>query len=442
MGAALKTHLLSATARALGVLVIAGCSAGGPSAPPSPTPPQPTTNPTIQVLPATYDFGKVTPGNVCAPLEVTIRNGGDGTLSVSNIARTPADPTFAVRPDGGSKPCNSTTPTLAPGDACTFHVAFQSASTGSFATNIQISSNDRATPVFGVPVSAALEPVSLLTVRINQLQTACPANEVTAYVSVTDQGGYPVTGLLSTNFSIVQEATQRPIVSLSYVDLAYKPIAIGGGLDFSSSLTSQPIAFADMKKGFTDLFNNLKATDLGEVVKFGAVVELTQGFTSDKARLAGAVAAPFDNRRGNEAVRRRASIGRRHCCEHDPTESDDPGDRRRGQRVDQDHERSDRQREEQRRADLHDRPRKLDQQGRAEPDGNRDRWHLLRGEYFAELGNDLPAAVVDPLREAVHTEIRSTRQRGWNPFERSHWGHKRARHQRDCRGANPLVQLM
>ena len=300
MGAALKTHLLSATARALGVLVIAGCSAGGPSAPPSPTPPQPTTNPTIQVLPATYDFGKVTPGNVSAPLEVTIRNGGDGTLSVSNIARTPADPTFAVRPDGGSKPCNSTTPTLAPGDTCTFHVAFQSASTGSFATNIQISSNDRATPVFGVPVSAALEPVSLLTVRINQLQTACPANEVTAYVSVTDQGGYPVTGLLSTNFSIVQEATPRPIVSLSYVDLAYKPIAIGGGLDFSSSLTSQPIAFADMKKGFTDLFNNLKATDLGEVVKFGAVVELTQGFTSDKARLAGAVAAPFDNGGGTK----------------------------------------------------------------------------------------------------------------------------------------------
>ncbi len=117
---------------------------------------------------------------------------------------------------------------------------------------------------------------------------------MTAYVSVTDQGGYPVTGLLSPNFTVTQEGNARPLVSLSYVEQAYKPIATAAALDFSNSLTSQSVAFGDMKNAFTTYFGAMRADDIGEVVKFGSEVEVTQAFTSEKAKLLAAIAAPFD----------------------------------------------------------------------------------------------------------------------------------------------------
>jgi len=139
--------------------------------------------------------------------------------------------------------------------------------------------------------------VAALTIRINQIQSACPingSNEVTAYVSVTDQGGYPVTGLLAPSFTVTQATTPRPLLSLSYAEQTYQPIATAAALDFSSSLSNQSVAFADMKSGFTSYFGAKRADDVGQVVKFGSEVEVTQGFTSDKAALLAAIAAPFD----------------------------------------------------------------------------------------------------------------------------------------------------
>ena len=92
-------------------LTLAGCSAGGPTesnAGPTggSTPPAPVTNPAVQVLPATYDFGKVTANNRPAPLEVTIGNSGTAPLVLSGLA-LPADATFSLNVDGGSRPCRS-----------------------------------------------------------------------------------------------------------------------------------------------------------------------------------------------------------------------------------------------------------------------------------------------------------------------------------------------
>jgi hypothetical protein len=93
---------------------------------------------------------------------------------------------------------------------------------------------------------------------------------------------------------VTQEGSARPILAFSYVEQAYKPIATGAALDFSNSLTSQPVAFADMKSTFKDYFNGKRADDIGEVVKFGAEIQVTQTFTSDKAKLLAAIDAPFD----------------------------------------------------------------------------------------------------------------------------------------------------
>lgn len=292
------------TAFAFLVLLLAsaltGCTGGGPSGTSSPaTSPTPTnpapTNPTIQVLPATYDFGQVTPGNVPAPLEVTISNSGNGSLNIRSIGlRTPVDPSFSIDLTGGSKPCGSASANVAAGDQCTVHITFRPGSIGAFTSTLQISSNDPTSPVLPVPVSGTSESIAALTVRINQLQTSCPSNEVTAYVSVTDQGGYPVTGLQASNFSVTQETIDRPVLFLTYVDLAYRPVAISAALDHSGSLTSQPVAFADMKTGFSSFFNALRTGDLGEVVKFASEIEVTQPFTTDKAKLNAAISAPFD----------------------------------------------------------------------------------------------------------------------------------------------------
>jgi len=139
--------------------------------------------------------------------------------------------------------------------------------------------------------------VAALSVRINQLETACPTNEATAYVSVTDQGGYPVPGMQSSNFSVTEENVGLFIKSFSSVDVVYKPIAIAAVMDYSGSLTDQSVAIADMKNGFSRLFSSVGASDIGEIVKFGSEIEVVQPFTSDKAALLAAISAPFDKGR-------------------------------------------------------------------------------------------------------------------------------------------------
>jgi Ca-activated chloride channel homolog len=277
-------------------LALAGCSAGGPESKPGSTggtaPPAPVANPAIQVLPAAYDFGKVTSNNQPAPLEVTIGNSGTASLLVAGLA-LPADAAFSLRLDGGSRPCGSGSPTVAAGDLCTVEIAFHPGSTGTFATSLRIPSNDRASPL-AVSIAGTAEPVAALTVRINQVQSACPATEVTAYVTVTDQGGYPVAGLAAPGFTVTQDGISRPVLSLSYVELAYKPIASAATLDFSNSMTSQSVAFADMKDGFAEYFGAMRTEDVAAVVKFGSEVEVTQAFTSDKAKPIAALSAPFD----------------------------------------------------------------------------------------------------------------------------------------------------
>jgi Ca-activated chloride channel homolog len=284
----------------LSTLLAVGCTAGGPDAPaPSPPPPGPVATPAQQVLPASYDFGKVTSSNVPAPLEVTVGNTGNASLQVSNIALAAGtSPGFSLNLGGGSKPCGSASATIAAGDLCTVEVAFEPANTGVFTASLQIASNDRSSPVTSVPISGASEPVAALTVRINQIQTACPingSNLVTAYVSVTDQGGYPVTGLIDANFTVTQGTTPGTLIPpVSYAEQTYQPIATAAALDFSSSLSNQSVAFGDMKSAFTSYFDAKRADDVGEVVKFGSEVEVTQPFTSDKAALLAAIALPFD----------------------------------------------------------------------------------------------------------------------------------------------------
>jgi Ca-activated chloride channel family protein len=284
---------------------VVGCSSGGSSPSPAPTPaptptptPPPATSPTLQVVPATFDFGKVTTTNKPAPLEVTIKNNGNAALVVSGISfRVPADPSFMLNASLGTKPCASISPTVAAGDSCTVRVEFQPPSTsGAFTSTLQITSNDPTSPNFGLPIAGASEAVSALNVKINQIDTlACPNPLTTAYVSVTDQSGYPVTGLQSVAnaFSFNQGSGAIAISSVSFVGSVNKNVAMATLLDHSKSLTDQPVAFADMKTGFSNLLAGLKAGDTAEVIKFATEYQVVQAFTTDKTLLQAAIAAPF-----------------------------------------------------------------------------------------------------------------------------------------------------
>ncbi|HTN49022.1 MAG TPA: VWA domain-containing protein [Burkholderiaceae bacterium] len=278
---------------------VTGCSGGGggiqsPSLAPTPAPPPPAVAPTIQVLPASFDFGRITTSNMSAPLQVTISNTGTVPLAISAISLAgPSGGPYALTVGSGSKPCASATPTIAAADSCTIQVLFQPSVPGTFNSTLQVSSNASNVPTVSLPISGTSEPVTGISVRVNQLDNACPGNNGAAFVSVTDQGGFTVLGLLAANFMISQGASSLMPTSATYVDQVIKPIAIAAVMDHSGSLTRQTIAFADMKTGFSSLVGSIKAGDVMEIVKFASDYEVTQPFTSDKAALQSAIAAPF-----------------------------------------------------------------------------------------------------------------------------------------------------
>jgi hypothetical protein len=269
----------------------AGSSSGSSSAPPAPAP---VPRGAVQILPTSYNFGTVTADNASAPLQVTISNTGTGPLAVSDITlNSPTGPPYALAVGGGVKPCGSAAPTIAASDSCTVQVLFQPTTAGTFDSSLQITSNATNTPSVSVPISGTQEAIQSFSVRINQLDTACPSDTATAYVSVTDQGGFPVLGLTAANFSIEQSTTPLPVLSANYVESVNAPVAISAVMDYSESLTSQRVAFDDMKASFSSLFADLRAGDIGEIVRFDHIVEVTQPFTTDKTLLLAAITAPF-----------------------------------------------------------------------------------------------------------------------------------------------------
>ena len=286
--------VLTAKSTTLLVLAIAflGCSSGGSGADSAPN--NPPANPSQQVLPASFDFGTVTVGNAPATLEVKIKNNGRANLTVSGIALSDLN-NFTLNLAGGTNPCNSANPTIAAGGTCTFEVGFQAETDGTFAATVQIQSNDATTPTFSLPLSGLSEPVRTLKVRINELYTAQYCRDTTAYVSVTDQGGYPIIGLVQENFvGLTEELTPRPITGFNVVSQVFSPLSIVIVMDYSASITDTPDVVSDMEQGLLAFVDDLRADDRMEIIKFDTNFQVVQAFTSDKAALKSAISAPFD----------------------------------------------------------------------------------------------------------------------------------------------------
>jgi Ca-activated chloride channel family protein len=277
-----------------------GCSGGGGSDETT----ESTGTPSIQALPATYNFGTVTDGNAPAPLEVEITNSGTAGLNVSSMVLLDTD-NFALNLSGGSQPCNSGSPTIAAEGNCTVEVEFDPppGSPGSFLTNLRIRSNDSTNAILDLPLVGSQEAVDTLNVRINQIE-ACPRpGVVTAYVSVTDQGGYPVTGLSEANFEIFENNISKgQPMNASFVGMTGTTVSVVLVMDYSGSITDVEDAADDMEESAAGFIDQLGAGDEAEIIKFADNVDVVQKFTlgssAGKVLLKDTIYAPYDNGEG------------------------------------------------------------------------------------------------------------------------------------------------
>ena len=252
--------------------------------------------PSIQVLPSSYDFGTVTPNNSPAALEVEIQNNGSVGLTVNDIMLSNTT-NFVLDLIGGTHPCTTPSRTISAGDKCTFEVNFTPGSYGRLDANLMISSNDSNNLTINVPLSGIRDDaVSELNVRINQVEsTSCPIPKVTAYVSVTDQGGYPVTTLTVYDFLITEVSGYVGFpTEASFVSDVSATISVALVMDYSLSITGSQDSVDDMQESVDSFVDNLGQDDDAEIIKFATTIAVAQDFTSDKNLLTDAITTPLD----------------------------------------------------------------------------------------------------------------------------------------------------
>jgi len=273
-----------------------GCSSGGGDSPPSPPPPSPS----IQLFPSSYDFGIVTPGNDALPLEVKIANNGSALLTLSDITLSD-EANFALNLNGGSSPCGLAPWTIDAGDNCTLVIDFTPTDFLSFNADLTIESDDSAAPTINLPLSGISDSsIAELNVQIAQVVPDCPG-AVTAYVSVVDQGGNPVTSLTETNFSVIEDTVNlgAPTEASFVSDVAAPvPISVALVMDYSGSITDIEDTVLDMQDSVKSFVDEMGNNDETEIIKFATLKEVVQPFTSDKVALKAAVDAPWDGGRG------------------------------------------------------------------------------------------------------------------------------------------------
>ena len=289
-------RLLSAIALALLLSVISfGCSGGGGAAPPSPSP-------SIQTTPSNYSFGTVTPGNSPAPLDLEIRNVGTANLNVSGISLLDTN-NYQLSLGGGSNPCGTLPRTIAPGGNCTVGIQFAPIpGLPSYDTYLTIISDDPDNTTLNVLLSGLREAITTLNLRINQLGVNCDNGDVTAYVSVTDQGGYPVTALTTNHFTVTGPAGYggHPTAASYAGDVATLSVALV--MDFSTSVANVESKLLDMKAAATGFVNQLGAGDEAAIIKFGGTgpqaIQLVAPFTDNTEELVTKINAYWFNGAG------------------------------------------------------------------------------------------------------------------------------------------------
>jgi len=108
-------------------------------------------------------------------------------------------------------------------------------------------------------------------------------------VSVTNNNGEPITGLGSSNFTIIEN--QQPVTSFSLIEqggtTGFQPIAVALVIDVSGSMGSSGMSYA--KNAAIEFVNNMSAYDRAAIVKFSSSASVVQAMTSNKTALIAAI---------------------------------------------------------------------------------------------------------------------------------------------------------
>lgn len=269
-------------------LTLAGCGGGGVKVPP------PTPTASITLGPASFDFGTVTEGNLDDILarRFEIRNVGSASYAVSSIRLEGQNPTaFTVDVNAGLNPCGAGVRTLAPGGSCGVDVRFAPAAFGPFAAVLTVQSNDPVSPSVNSALQGLYAAVEEVTVTVSQV-TACPrALPASAYVSVTDQGGFPIRNLGLPDFALSEGTQATTLNAVNTVGNATSSISLSIVMDYSTSITDFPEVVADMEEAAATLVGRLGPNDEADIIKYADIVRfMLDDFTSDQAELLAAIA--------------------------------------------------------------------------------------------------------------------------------------------------------
>ncbi len=258
-----------------------------------------TTRGTFEVTMVNYglstgnEFGNVTVGNTPASREVALVNNSPFEVIVSDMILSDPD-NFVLNTSRGTNPCGTNAPTLAVGANCTVEVTFTPLSVSSLEETLTIESNYRENPAIDVALRGTGDPISDISVIINQVTIECP--EVTAYVSVTDQEGYPLSELSEDDFTVEEDGRViAPLNSFDFVSEMMIPISVALIMDSSGSIRSTAGAIEKMEAGVTEFIGLLTENDEAEIIKFTSNVDVVQEFTSDKAALTSAVTTHWES---------------------------------------------------------------------------------------------------------------------------------------------------
>lgn len=268
------------------VLALIGCSSGS-----SPSSPSRTPTPSINVLPAVFNFGLITEGNSALPLQVEIQNNGTANLDISNMALAGNGLANFKLELGGESPCNSFSPTIGPGDSCHVVVSFDPINFGQFNADLLIPSNDPNSPERRLGLEGSYAELIGLNVIINQVD-ACPRDIATAYLSVLDNAGFPLSGLSLQNFTLKENGITPIIGEVDFVDsvTANQPLSVSLLMDYSNSILKTEGAVNNMERAAKLFVEDMNLGDEAEIIKYARSVEvITEEFTGDKDLLIEAI---------------------------------------------------------------------------------------------------------------------------------------------------------
>ena len=259
-------------------IVIHGCGGVGTSN----EGPPPTPN--ISLLSAQTDFGVVVLGK-SADKNIQIRNTGNANLTIGQITSSnPAANPFGIISDG----CSGAA--IHPSSSCVLTIRFAPTDQVDSNASLDIPNNDSDA---GHLTATLTGKGRALGMSINRVVMIPGTQTVQIVVSVRNQFDDPVTTLAKSNFSIVENASQKSILNVS--NTMKPPVSVGMVLDYSSSTVIFTSDLEAAAKSFIDLLDPVN--DEAEVIKFATDIAVMQPFTDNQVALKAAIDAPFPHER-------------------------------------------------------------------------------------------------------------------------------------------------